>query len=105
MSSHPGHVSRVDYLAVDHGWDVTPLSVCRWGSHESPSSPDPLPGDFGEELEALDLDDVQVVAASYDRHLVIQFTLGRDDAAALQKTARSQGEKPGVIVRSLIRAA
>ncbi|HEY1834278.1 MAG TPA: hypothetical protein VGG08_07570 [Solirubrobacteraceae bacterium] len=68
-------------------------------------APDPLPGDFDEELDALDLDDVQVVGASHDRRLVVQFTLDGDDAAALQKIARSQGEKPGAIVRSLIRAA
>jgi hypothetical protein len=50
------------------------------------SAPDPLPGDFDEELESLGLDDVQAVAAS-DRHLVAQFTLDGDDTAALQKIA------------------
>jgi hypothetical protein len=66
---------------------------------------DPLPGDFDQELEALDPEDVQVVEASHDRHLVVQFTLDGDDAAALQKIARAQGEKPAAVVRSLIRAA
>lgn len=66
---------------------------------------DPLPGDFDQELEGLDPADVQVVGASQDRHLVVQFTLEGDDAAALQEIARKQGEKPGEVVRSLIRAA
>lgn len=66
---------------------------------------DPLPGDFDEELRNLDPTDVQVVQASHDRRLVVQFTLDGDDAAALQKMARSQGERPGEVVRSLIRAA
>jgi hypothetical protein len=65
----------------------------------------PLPGDFDEELEKLDPTDVQVVEASHDRHLVVQFTLDGDDAAALQEIACSQGERPGEVVRSLIRAA
>ena len=67
--------------------------------------PDPLPGDFDEELRDIDPDDVQVVSASSDRRLVVQFTLEGNDAAALQRMARDQGEKPGEVVRSLIRAA
>jgi hypothetical protein len=66
---------------------------------------DPLPGDFDKELEALDPEDVQVVEASHDPQLVVQFTLDGDDAVALQKIARDQGEQPAAVVRSLIRAA
>jgi hypothetical protein len=66
---------------------------------------DPLPGDFDEELRDLEPAEVQVVEASHDRHLVVQFTLDGDDAAALQKIALIQGERPGEVVRSLIRAA
>jgi ACT domain-containing protein len=73
---------------------------------------DPLPGDFDQELENLDPVDVEIVEASHDRveashdrQLVVQFTLDGDDAAALQKIAHDQGEKPGEVVRSLIRAA
>ncbi|MCW3020283.1 MAG: hypothetical protein JWN10_2591 [Solirubrobacterales bacterium] len=71
----------------------------------TPTDIDPLPGDFDQELEDLDPVDAQVVEASHDRHLVVQFTLDGDDAAALQEIARNQGEKPGEVVRSLIRAA
>lgn len=66
---------------------------------------DPLPGDFDEELRNLDPADVQVVEASSDRRLVVQVTLDGDDAAALQRIAENQGERPGEVVRSLIRAA
>lgn len=66
---------------------------------------DPLPGDFDEELRNIDPADVQVVEASSDRSLVVQVTLDGDDAAALQRIAENQGERPGEVVRSLIRAA
>jgi hypothetical protein len=68
-----------------------------------PSHPDPLPGDFDEELGSLE--PVQVVESSHERHLSVQFTLEGDDAAALQRIADDQGERPGEVVRSLIRAA
>jgi hypothetical protein len=70
-----------------------------------PSHLDPLPGDFDEELGSLESADVQVVQPSRDRHLVVQFTLEGDDAVALQRIADDQGERPGEVVRSLIRAA
>jgi hypothetical protein len=66
---------------------------------------DPLPGDFDEELGDLDPVDVQAVEASRDRRLVVQFTLDGDDAVALQRIAENQGERPGEVVRSLVRAA
>jgi hypothetical protein len=67
--------------------------------------PDPLPGDFDEELGNVDPADVQIAESSRERHLVVQFTLDGDDAAALQRIADDQGEMPGEVVRSLIRAA
>jgi hypothetical protein len=70
-----------------------------------PSHPDPLPGDFDDELGNLDFSDVQVVQPSREHHLIVQFTLEGDDAVALQRIADSQGERPGEVVRSLIRAA
>lgn len=66
---------------------------------------DPLPGDFDEELGSLDPVDTQVVQPSRQRHLSVQFTLEGDDAIALQRIADDQGERPGEVVRSLIRAA
>jgi len=66
---------------------------------------DPLPGDFDEELDNLDPADVQVVQPSRQRRLSVQFTLEGDDAVALQRIADDQGERPGEVVRSLIRAA
>ncbi len=66
---------------------------------------DPLPGDFDEEFGELPPADVQVVEASRDRSLVVQVALDVDDAAALQRIAHDQGERPGEVVRSLIREA
>jgi hypothetical protein len=70
-----------------------------------PPQLEPLPGDFDEELGSLESTDVQVVQPSRDRHLIVQFTLEGDDAVALQQIADDQGERPGEVVRSLIRAA
>jgi hypothetical protein len=70
-----------------------------------PSRLDPLPGDFDDELGSLDSADVQVVPPSREHNLVVQFTLEGDDAATLQRIADDQGERPGEVVRSLIRAA
>jgi hypothetical protein len=47
----------------------------------------------------------QIVEASRDRRLVMQVTLDGDDAVALQRIAENQGERPGEVVRSLVRAA
>ncbi|HST54266.1 MAG TPA: hypothetical protein VLJ42_00020 [Solirubrobacteraceae bacterium] len=69
------------------------------------ADPDPLPGDFDEELKSVDAVDVHVAEASGERHLVVQFTLEGEDAAALERIAQIQGERPGEVVRSLIRAA
>lgn len=71
----------------------------------TPSYPDPLPGDFDQELGNLDSSDVQVVPPSHEHHLIVQFTLEGDDAVALQRIADDQGERLGEVVRSLIRAA
>jgi hypothetical protein len=71
----------------------------------TPSHLDPLPGDFDKELGSPDPADVQLVQPSRERHLSVQFTLEGDDAVALQRIADDQGERPGEVVRSLIRAA
>lgn len=68
-------------------------------------SPDPVSGDFDHELDAADAADMTKAEPSRDRHLVVQFTLEGDDAAALQRIADDQGEKPAEVVRSLIRTA
>jgi hypothetical protein len=70
-----------------------------------PSHLDPSPGDFDEELGNLDPADMQMVQPSRQRQLSVQFTLEGDDAVALQRIADDQGERPGEVVRSLIRAA
>ncbi len=69
------------------------------------ADPDPIPGDFDERLADVAPADVQVVPASRERSLIVQFTLDGEDAATLQRIAQEHGEPPGEIVRSLIRAA
>lgn len=69
------------------------------------SGPEPQPGDFDQELREIDAGDVQVEEASRGRRLIVQFTLGGDDAAALQRIADVRGERPGEVVSWLIREA
>jgi hypothetical protein len=69
------------------------------------SAPEPRPGDFDQELRAIDPGDVQFEEASGGRRLIVQFTLGGDDAAALQRIADVRGERPGEVVSWLIREA
>jgi len=69
------------------------------------TDPDPEPGDFDDELLSIDAQDVEIVASSEDRRLVVQVTLAGDDAERLARIARSEGRPAGVVVRSLIRDA
>jgi hypothetical protein len=71
----------------------------------STAVPDPRPGDFDDELADVPDEDIQVVEASNDRELVVQFTLRGDDAQSLERMARDRGEDPGEVVASLIRSA
>jgi hypothetical protein len=81
----------------------TILERC-WAGHDA-IPPRSVAWDFDEELGNLDPADVQVVQPSRQRRLSVQFTLEGDDAVALQRIADDQGERPGEVVRSLIRAA
>lgn len=71
----------------------------------STAAPDPRPGDFDDELADVPIEDIQVVEASKDRELVVQFTLRGDDAQSLERMARERGEEPGEVMASLIRSA
>ena len=66
---------------------------------------DPLPGDFDEELEAVDPRDIEIMEPSRERRLVVHFTVDGPEAETLSRLAESQGKSPSVVVRSLIRAA
>jgi hypothetical protein len=92
-------------MADRHGLGVHVCGAYDLGEVMIHPDTDPLPGDFDEELGDLHPADVQIVKASRERHLVVQVTLDGDDAAALQKIAENQGERPGEVVRSLVRAA
>jgi hypothetical protein len=71
----------------------------------STAADDPRPGDFDDELVDVPDEEVQVVEASNDRELVVQFTLRGDDAQNLEGMARERGEDPGEVMASLIRSA
>jgi hypothetical protein len=92
-------------MAAHHWLGVNVSRAYDLGEGMMRPDSDPLPGDFDEELRHVDPADVQVVEGSHGRHLVVQFKLDGDDAAALEEIADSKGETPGEVVRSLIRAA
>jgi hypothetical protein len=69
------------------------------------SDPDPVPGDFDDELESLDPHDVQIVEPSHEGRLIMQVTLEGEDVDELQRIADARGEKPEEVVSALIRAA
>jgi hypothetical protein len=71
----------------------------------STAAEDPRPGDFDDELADVPDGDIQIVEASDDRELVVQFTLRRDEAQSLVRMARERGEDPGEVVAALIRSA
>lgn len=68
-------------------------------------NPDPLPGDFDEELVDVAAGDVQIVAPSRNRQLIVQLTVEGEDAVTLERIARDRGETPSDVVSALIRAA
>ena len=85
------------------GWDsTTPYSPRE---QMSTAAEDPHPGDFDDELADVPAEDIQIVGASDDRELVVQFTLRGDEAQRLERMARERGEDPGEVVASLIRSA
>jgi hypothetical protein len=66
---------------------------------------DPQPGDFDEELEALDPRSVQRLDASPDAKLVVQLTVSAEEADILASIARQRGEELSDVLGSLIRNA
>lgn len=69
------------------------------------NAPDPEPGDFDAELAALDPSEVHISEGNANARLSIQVTVAGDDAARLERLARTRGERPGEVVAELLRAA
>lgn len=66
---------------------------------------DPQPGDFDEELAAIDPKNVQFVEHPKATGVSIQVTVRGDDANRLDRLARDRGQRPGEVVADLLRDA
>ena len=71
----------------------------------SPSSPDPRPGDFDDDLSVIAAASVQIVEPSRERDVSIQVVVSGDEALTLERIAHSRGKEPNEIVADLIREA
>jgi hypothetical protein len=69
------------------------------------TDPDPQPGDFDEELAALDPRDVQVVEAGSGGKVTIVVSVEGDDAKRLEELAVQRGKPVDEVVADLVRHA
>lgn len=69
------------------------------------TDPDPQPGDFDAELEAIDPRDVQVVEPHSGAKVTIVVSVEGEDAKRLQRMADARGQRPGEVVTALLRNA
>ena len=66
---------------------------------------DPQPGDFDDELAAVDPRDVQVVEAGSGGKLTIVVSIEGEDAKRLQRIAAERGQAVDQVVADLVRRA
>ena len=69
------------------------------------NEPDPQPGDFDEELEAVDPRDVQVVEAGSGGKVTIVVSIEGEDAKRLERIASERGQPVDQVVADLVRQA
>ncbi len=69
------------------------------------TDPDPQPGDFDAELEAIDPRLVERHAGSAEAQLTRVVRVSGEDAARLDELAAERGQEPGEIVAELVRNA
>lgn len=69
------------------------------------TSPDPQPGDFDDELAAIDPRDVQVVAAGSGGKVTIVVSVEGDDAKRLDRIATERGQAVDQVIADLVRHA
>lgn len=69
------------------------------------TDPDPQPGDFDDELDALDPRDVQVVEAGSGGKVKIVISVEGDDATRLERLASERGQGVDQVVADLVRNA
>jgi hypothetical protein len=69
------------------------------------TDPDPQPGDFDDELDAVDPRDVQVVEAGSGGKVKIVVSVEGDDAKRLERLASERGQGVDQVVADLVRNA
>ncbi len=62
------------------------------------TDPDPRPGDFDDELAAVEPGDVQIIEASPERAVSIQVVVSGTEAVDLERIAKARGQEPGEVV-------
>jgi hypothetical protein len=69
------------------------------------TDPDPQPGDFDDELDAIDPRDVQVVEAGSGGKVTIVVSVEGEDAKRLERIATERGQPVDQVVADLVRRA
>jgi hypothetical protein len=69
------------------------------------TDPDPQPGDFDDELDAIDPRDVQVVDADSGGRVTIVVSVEGEDAKRLERIATERGQGVDQVVADLVRNA
>lgn len=69
------------------------------------TDPDPQPGDFDQELAALDPREIQVVEAGSDAKVTLVVSLEGEDASRLERLASERGQGVDEVVAELVRNA
>jgi hypothetical protein len=69
------------------------------------TDPDPQPGDFDDELDAIDPRDVQVVEAGSGGKVRIVVSVEGEDAKRLERIAAERGQGVDQVVADLVRNA
>jgi len=69
------------------------------------TDPDPQPGDFDAEIEAMDPSDVQVVEAGNGAKVTVVISVSGEDAERLDELATQRGKGVDEVVAELVRNA
>lgn len=74
-------------------------------SHDPWTDPDPQPGDFDADLDAIDPRFVDVHVGNNDAKLTIVVGIQDDDAERLQQLAARRHQRPAEVIADLLRSA
>ncbi len=69
------------------------------------NAPDPEPGDFDAELEAISDAELEFVDAGSGLEISIEVLVEGEDARRLTRIATERGQRPGEVVAELVRNA